>query len=295
MTHRLLLRTRLLAVSVTGAVIAAVAGCVSTTLIDSSEISFSEQPLTGKVVWNDLLTDDIASARKFYGGLFGWTFEESGERAGHSYAIARAGRAYVAGILEVSNREDGKEMSRWLPFVSVTDVDEAIRRATASGARVAVGARDVPMGRVAAVVDPEGAVIGLARSRLGDPDDASTAPAIGRIVWSELLANDPEAAAKFYEAVVGYSARVIERRGGQYTLLTNGGTTRAGVLKNPSNEADPVWLTYFGVADPATATERVKALGGTVVLPPSQQLREGTIALVTDPTGALLVLQKIST
>ena len=30
----------------------------------------------GKFVWQDLVTQDVAEARAFYGALFGWTFRE---------------------------------------------------------------------------------------------------------------------------------------------------------------------------------------------------------------------------
>ena len=39
---------------------------------------------------------------------------------------------------------------------------------------------------------------------------------------------------------------------------------------------------------------RLEALGGAVIAPASPRLREGTMALVTDPTGALFVLQKVA-
>jgi predicted enzyme related to lactoylglutathione lyase len=268
------------------------AGCTSTNLADKSGMSFSQAPLIGKVVWNDLITDDLDAVRNFYGELFGWTFEDAGRRHGHKYLIAKAGALYVGGILEVEHRADAKELSRWLPYVSVDDVDAAIQRTTSSGGRVAVAPTNVSLGRVAAIIDPEGAVIGIARSRVGDPDDVGSRPVVGRVVWTELLANDPQAAAKFYASVVGYEARTVQRRGGEYTWLTHRGAQRAGVFKNPSITADPVWLTYFSVDDAATAATRVQALGGTVVLPASPMVREGTIAVVADPAGAVLVLQK---
>jgi predicted enzyme related to lactoylglutathione lyase len=270
-------------------------GCVSTSKLDLSGMSFSSEPLLGKVVWNDLITEDLEAARRFYGELFGWTFEQGARPSGRPYWLARSGKVYVAGMVEAPPPADGEKVSRWLPYMSVNDVDAAVAQATAAGARVAVAPRDVNLGRVAAIVDTEGAVIGFVRSRIGDPDDTTTAPATGRIVWTELVANDPVAATRFYATVVGYEAKTIERRGGQYTLLTQRGSDRAGILKNPSEQTAPVWLTYFGVDDPAAAVARVVALGGTVVLPPSGQLREGTMAVVTDPSGALLVLQKIAT
>jgi predicted enzyme related to lactoylglutathione lyase len=270
------------------------AGCVSTTKFDTSGMSFSSAPLLGKIVWNDLITEDLDAARRFYGELFGWTFEQSARPGGKPYTLARSGKVYVAGMVPVDAPADGTHLSRWLPYASVADVDDAVAKATNAGAKVAVGARNVNAGRVAAIVDPEGAVIGLVRSRIGDPDDPTTAPGPGRVVWTELLANEPDAQARFYTAVIGYEAKTIERRGGQYTLLTRAGTNRAGILKNPSDRAAPDWLTYFGVDNPATAASRVEALGGKVILPPSPQLREGTMAVVTDPAGAVLVLQKVN-
>jgi predicted enzyme related to lactoylglutathione lyase len=257
-------------------------------------MSFSSAPLIGKVIWNDLITEDVDAARRFYGELFGWTFQQAQRPGGRPYTLARSGKTYVAGLVAVDPPADGKKVSRWLPYASVADVDAAVAQATAAGASVAVAARDVSLGRVAAIVDPEGAVIGFVRSRIGDPDDTTTAPGAGRVVWTELLANDPAAAARFYGSAVGYQAQTIERRGGQYTLLTNSGTNRAGILKNPTAQASPAWLTYFGVDDPAAAASRVEALGGKVILAPSPQLREGTMAVVTDPGGAVLVLQKVS-
>jgi predicted enzyme related to lactoylglutathione lyase len=112
-------------------------------------------------------------------------------------------------------------------------------------------------------------------------------------VWSELLSSDPVAASAFYRLLAGYDIEVIERRGGLYTLLSNNGVNRAGIMPRPADEIEPVWLTYFGVSDPKSAAARAKELGGTVLVPPSPELREGTMAVVTDPVGAVLVLQKV--
>jgi predicted enzyme related to lactoylglutathione lyase len=275
-------------------VLAALIGCTSAHRIDLSAISFSPEPLLGKVVWNDLITEDLDAAQRFYGGLFGWTFENT-RTGGRPYAIARSNKAYVAGLVSIAPGRNSEQLSRWLPYVSVSDIDDAIDRATAAKANVAVPPRDVPLGRVAAIVDPEGAVIGLARSRIGDPDDVSTRAGVGRVIWTELIANDPQAATEFYRAVFGYDVLVIDRRGGKYTLLVQQGTSRAGILKNPTQGWSPLWLTYFGVDDPAAAASRAESLGGKILLPVSSQIREGTMAVVADPTGAILVLQKVPT
>jgi predicted enzyme related to lactoylglutathione lyase len=270
------------------------AACATVSRPDLSGMSFSAQPLVGKVVWNDLITEDIDAARRFYGGLFGWTFEDAAGPGRRGYALARHGGIYVAGLVPVEARSDGTRLSRWLPYLSVNDVDQAVAGGVAGGGKVAVAARNVSLGRVAAIVDPEGAVFGIARSNLGDPDDRTTAAAPGRVVWTELLSNDTAAATSFYRSLVGYDARSIERRGGSYTLLGHGGVDRAGILQNPAEDWNPVWLTYFGVNDPAAAAAQAESLGGKVLVPVSPELRNSSMAVVSDPSGAVLVLQKSS-
>ena len=235
--------------------VGALFGCSTAGGPDLSRMSFSDEPLVGKFVWYDLITDDADAARRFYGGLFGWTFETTQGPLGDDYLLVRDDGVYIGGIVTRADPSDNIEFSRWLPYVSVADVDASADRARAAGAQVVVAPLDVRLGRVAAIVDPEGAAIGLARSDIGDPDDETTAGQPGRVVWTELLADDEAAAASFYEAVVGYNAGTVERRGGLYTLLRAGGFDRAGILPNPT-DWEPQWLAYFGVEDPAAAAMR---------------------------------------
>src|SRR5499427_4102023 len=148
----------------TALVLVVATGCVSTPGLDTSAMSFSHEPLVGKVVWNDLVTQDLDVARRFYGELFGWTFEQSTAPDGQPYLLARSGHIFVAGMVAVNSPSKDAVFSRWLPYMSVSDVDTSVGKATASGATVLVGARDVSLGRVAVIEDKEKTVIGLARS-----------------------------------------------------------------------------------------------------------------------------------
>jgi predicted enzyme related to lactoylglutathione lyase len=125
------LRTALIVAALLGGVTA----CTTTGQANLSGMSFSERPLTGKVIWNDLITEDLGTARQFYGGLFGWTFESMPGR-GSEYVVARDGSSYVAGMLEVDARPDGKKLTRWLPYMSVENVDAAVRRSVVGGMSV---------------------------------------------------------------------------------------------------------------------------------------------------------------
>jgi predicted enzyme related to lactoylglutathione lyase len=268
--------------------------CTTTQGPDLTGMSFSDEPLIGKAIWHDLVSEDPAAAERFYEGLFGWTFQKTTGSGGHAYSVARSGSVWVAGIIAVDPPADGSTLSRWLPYFSVDDVDRAVEAGVSAGGTVAATPRNVPLGRVAAIIDPEGAVIGLARSDIGDPDDSTTAAAPGRVIWNELLSNNVAAATEFYRRVVGFDARTIVRRGGEYTLLGHNGIDRAGLLKNPAQDWTPIWLTYFGVKDAAAAAARAEELGGQILVPVSPEVREGTMAVVRDPTGALLVLQNFT-
>ena len=272
--------------------LAAITACATTIAPELSGISLSDRPLTGKFIWHDLITTDLEADKRFYNGLFGWQYEQRKGPNGKMYTLAKSGEHYVAGMVVEEEPKDGADVSRWLGYLSVTDVDQAVRENVAAGGETAVKPLEVGnFVRVAVIIDPQAAVLGLAQSHIGDPDDSIVA-APGRVVWNELLAADTAAAAGFYRTLAGYEVKVLERNGGQYTVLSADGVRRAGMLGNPLEDGDPLWLTYFGVADVKASTSRVVGLGGRVLMPPSAGIREGKLALVIDPSGALLALQQ---
>ena len=65
---------------------------------------------TGAFGWNELNTRDTAGAKEFYGGVFGWTYEdEESERAG-TYTVWKVGEAMVGGMIDV-NAIEGESRS----------------------------------------------------------------------------------------------------------------------------------------------------------------------------------------
>lgn len=260
--------------------------------VDSGQ-KLSSEPLTGKFVWHDLVTDNINVSRDFYSGLFGWEFENSTRPGGAGpYVLVRSGGKLIAGMVELADPEGATDYSRWLGYISVIDVDASAKKTSIAGGQVVITPRNLgKFARVAVVRDPQGAVFGLARSHAGDPVDGQQKKA-GHVVWNELLAADSEKAGAFYRSLMAYEVKTISRRGGEYTMLRSSGMDRAGILQRPVADIEPLWLTYFAVSDPVKAAKRVEQLGGKVLLPPSDDFREGTVALVTDPSGAVLALQK---
>jgi predicted enzyme related to lactoylglutathione lyase len=248
--------------------------------------------LYGKFVWNDLLTKDLTAARAFYTSMFGWTYREQ-TREGRPYLIAELQGKPVAGLLDVHDLKDADP--QWVSFVSVQDVDAVVKQVTDAGGKVLVAARAVKVGgRAAVVADPQGAPLGVARLTGGDPVDAGE-PVIGRFFWAEYLAKDGPQALEFYKKLLGYEATETDSTPGIHYFLLKRDRMRAGLFQLPDTVSGvrPNWLPYVRVADPAAEADKAKSLGGKVILQPSPERRNGTLAIVTDPGGAALALQRL--
>jgi predicted enzyme related to lactoylglutathione lyase len=273
------------------ALVLVLGACTATGPADDPGLSLSEAPLSGKFVWHDLMTDDPAAVKAFYSGLFGWTFEKSTDLGVRDYTLIRNQGRLLGGMVQVADPE-GSDYSRWLPYLSLPDVDAAVEKTVAGGGRAVVGPADIgDIARAAAVLDPQGAVVGFVHSAHGDPDDSHT-PVAGDIVWNELLAADTASAVQFYLGLARYQAAGPDSGGLQPAVLRSQDRDRFSIMLRPNEEITPQWLTHFAVADPAASARRAAALGGRVVLAPSADIREGKLALVADPTGAVLALHQ---
>lgn len=251
----------------------------------------SDTPTYGRFIWHDLLTDDVETAKSFYGELLGWQYESTTRPDGGPYTLilTPSGRL-VGGMLEVDDPGNGEDYSRWLGYFAVPNVDSATRSVTQSGGQVVVAAREIgDLARASAVQDAEGAVVGLLTSRVGYPVERPKAGA-GEVAWNELVAADPAAMAAFYAGLV--SGAVSEEARGEfvYRFLEADGRPRAGFMLRPNEQLEPLWLTYFAVDDVEATSSRVASLGGERLLAPDAGIRDGRISLVTDPSGAVLGL-----
>lgn len=251
------------------------------------------KPLPGKFIWNDLLTEDVAAAQKFYGELLGWTFDPV-KGTNPPYILARVGATPVAGIISVKHLRKEVPISQWLSYASVADVDKAVAAAKKLGATIQREPYEREgVARVAVFSDPFGGLLGVATQKKGDPVDAR--PPLGAFLWEEYLAADPAKAIEFYGAVLPWEASPHEGQGGinrPYWALKAGGIPRAGLYLNPFEKVAPNWLPYIRVADPTVMAAKAASLGGKVAFVPRPEVRGGSLAVIVDPTGAAVALQK---
>lgn len=118
----------------------------------------------------------------------------------------------------------------------------------------------------------------------------------GRFVWYDLMTTDPEGAKAFYSAVTGWGTQLWENPGMSYTMWTAGDKTMAGTMKLPDEAvaggAHPHWLAYVSVPDVDAAASRVRELGGTIMVPPTDIPTVGRFSVFADPQGAMMALFK---
>jgi predicted enzyme related to lactoylglutathione lyase len=242
----------------------------------------------GAFVWHDLVTSDPRACRAFYGGLFGWTFE-AGDGVDPGYTIIRHDGRPIGGMVVRAGKEDAA--AQWLAYVAVADVDQAALAFQQAGGRIFRGPLNARKDlRVAVVVDAQGAPLGLA-SR-GPLLEEHGPPALHHWLWMEYVARDADAALRFYGTALGFRHELHEAREGfSYYLLTTD-RPHAGLFRSPWQREQSAWLPYVRVTDAAAMAARATELGGTVVLPPKPTVRNGSLAIVLDPTGAPLALQQ---
>jgi predicted enzyme related to lactoylglutathione lyase len=110
------------------------------------------------------------------------------------------------------------------------------------------------------------------------------------------MSPDVDASQAFYGAVFGWDATEQHDDDGNriYVLFELDGKTVAGLGgQGPGMEGmPPMWNSYVAVDDVAAAVDRAIAAGGTVVAPPMQVMDAGEMAVIADPTGAVISLWK---
>jgi hypothetical protein len=238
----------------------------------------------GKFVWAELHTADPAAAAAFYTGVFGWTAVTL-EQQGTNYTVFRNGNQPVAGLRQRSASAP-KHASRWINYISVTDIAAGLAAVTKADGVVRAPARDFPqIGSEAIITDIEGAPVGLIRSSSGDSADVEPVP--GAWNWFHLFVKDPQAAADFYRQIFNYEVTPDARMGKKTELLLASGAFNRGGVSILSNDKDakPGWLGIIRVANLDETIARVPKLGGEIVIAPHDAAYGSRFALITDPTG----------
>jgi predicted enzyme related to lactoylglutathione lyase len=241
----------------------------------------------GKVIFEELVTPDLAASKLFYGGMFGWSFRDL-QSGAIRYTTAFLDDRPVAGLVQRDTPADGHRQPAWLTFVAVRDVDAARETAVRNGAKVLLEPRSVPdRGREAVFADPQGAVFAVLASTSGDPSDALAEP--GEWIWSSLFTRDPDTDAGFYQTLLDYEVFDLPSSGSnRHLMLASEDYARASANTLPATatEAHPHWINYVRVDDVPKMVDKAVALGARVLVGSRLDRHGGHVAIVADPQGA---------
>ena len=113
----------------------------------------------GCLTWNDLATPDPAAAGAFYRELLGW---EIAEQAPEYATISNEG-AGNGGI-----RRDTDLPPHWLPYFTTESVEQTTGAAREAGGQVLAEGIEVPAGRIAVILDPQGAPFAVFEGEVDD-------------------------------------------------------------------------------------------------------------------------------
>jgi uncharacterized protein len=241
----------------------------------------------GTFSWVDNATTDQDAAKRFYGALFGWDFDDRPVGDGAVYSVALKGSDPVAAIAPQQDDEiDQGIPPHWNNYVTVDELEPVASRVNELGGQLIVPPFDVmDVGRMAVLADPAGAILCLWQP-LSMPG-ASVVNEPGALCWNEVGTHDPEAAQGFYGELFGWTFDLIPGIELEYWTIKNGdranGGMRAVELSMPS-----FWLAYFGVDSIPAGLETTEANGGKVVVPQTPTGPENSFAVIEDPAGAML-------
>lgn len=117
----------------------------------------------------------------------------------------------------------------------------------------------------------------------------------GTFCWAELQTSDGNAAKSFYAKLFGWTAQEDPiPQGGSYIMFSVGGKNVAAAYQMSSEMKSqgipPHWGNYVSVDNVDTATKKAKDCGGKVIAEPMDVMESGRMAVLQDPTGAVVSL-----
>lgn len=242
----------------------------------------------GEFVWYELMTRDVAAARKFYQEVVGWNVIDQ-EADGGGYPTLAAGDDYVGGIFSLSDDmcEQGARPV-WLGYVGVDDVDSAARKVEELGGKVLMPPSDIPdVGRFAMVADPQEIPFYIMRGAMEGTSEAFSPDAVGHCSWNELITPGQDEAIAFYSALLNWESResMPISDTAEYKFLHHRDLMIGAVSPCTDLEERKGWTFYFRVVDIHQAAQKIKDGGGKVMFGPHEVPGDDYILIASDPEG----------
>jgi predicted enzyme related to lactoylglutathione lyase len=248
----------------------------------------------GMFCWADLSTSDLGAAKKFYGEIFGWAFDDMPNDKGVYSMVKVRGREVGAAFEE---KTPGAPPPHWNTYFSVADVDASTKKATALGGKAFMGPFDVfDVGRMSVVQDPTGAVFCIWQPKKHHGARVFMEP--NALCWTELSTKDTKAARAFYTGLFDWKTKASDPSNPEaYTEWHVGERGIGGMMPMPAEAekmgAPPHWLNYFAVTDCDATAKKAQELGAVLYVPPTDIPKVGRFSVIRDPQGAVFAIIKV--
>jgi uncharacterized protein len=271
--------------------------------------------IAGVPCWVDTRQPDAQAAVAFYGGLFGWQFEQVlPPGSPGTYSIGRLRGGDVAAV--ASQPEGAPPVPAWNTYIWVESADETVSKVRDAGGRVVMDPFDLlAAGRMAVCTDPEGAAFCLWQAKQHRGAQIVNEP--GSLNFNSLNTRDAEGAKAFYGSVFGWETLSLGGGAEMWRLPGYGdfleqrdpdlrkrmaetaaapeGFEDVVATLNPITDdqpdVHPYWSVTFAVDDADATAETAANLGGQVVVAPfdAPWVR---MTVITDPQGATFTASK---
>jgi uncharacterized protein len=284
--------------------------------------------IPGVPCWVDASEPDPEAAIDFYGGLFGWEFEDVMPPSSEGkYFIARW-EARGWSLFDTSGDLRGGDVAAvgsipaaapptpmWNTYVWVDSADEAASKVRDAGGGVAMEPLDfMDAARIAVFTDPEGAAFCVWEAK--EHKGARVVNDPGSLNFNGLSTRDIEGARLFYGSVFGWQTLALDGGAEMWTLPGYGDYLERDNpdLRKQMAEADaPVgfedvvaminpiaddlpetpahWSVTFAVDDADATAAKATELGGKVIVPPfdAPWVR---MTVIADPQGATFIASR---
>jgi predicted enzyme related to lactoylglutathione lyase len=286
--------------------------------------------IPGVPCWVDASVPDPEAAVDFYGGLFGWEFENVvPPGAPGKYFIARGETTawslfdrsgepragYVAAVGSIP--QGAPPRAQWYTYFWVDSADKAASKVRDTGGAIVIEPFDFPdAGRTAVFTDPEGVVFCVWEAK--EHRGAGLVNDPGSLNFNGLNTRDVERARSFYGSVFGWQTLTMGGGAELWTLRGYGDylegyhpdlrrqMAEAGAPEgfedvvatlNPIGDDQPEtpahWSVTFAVDDADATAAKATELGGKVIVPPldAPWVR---MTVIGDPQGATFIASKFT-
>ncbi|WNI15942.1 VOC family protein [Actinacidiphila sp. ITFR-21] len=244
----------------------------------------------GAPCWADVALPDPDAGKRFYGELFGWTFQDQGEEFGHYAMALRDGRNAAA----LAGKMNASTPTAWSVYLASSDIGKTAVRIREAGGQIVFGPDAVgDSGAMMGVIDPGGSYLGVWQP--GSHTGFGVVNEPGGFSWTENLTREVDTVDTFYTRVFGYDTQQVgDGAHFDYQVYSPPGDPEhpvGGRMRraedDPAGPADAgsAYRVYFAVEDCDAAAATVRRLGGRVLQEPRDS-PFGRMAVVADDQGA---------